>query len=183
MNPEPTFEAVIGLEVHAQLLTASKIFCGCSTRFGEAPNSQTCPVCLGMPGVLPVLNKKAVEYAIRAALAVHGTIAPQSRFARKNYFYPDLPKNYQISQYELPLSTGGSVELGNRGTVRRVRIRRIHLEEDAGKLVHAGTMDQAQYSLVDFNRCGVPLVEMVTEPDLRSPEEAAEFLKELRAVL
>ena len=183
MNPELKYEAVIGLEVHVQLLTASKIFCGCSTRFGEAPNSQTCPVCLGMPGVLPVLNKKAVEYAIRAALAVHGTIAPHSRFARKNYFYPDLPKNYQISQYELPLSTGGSVELGNRGTVRRVRIRRIHLEEDAGKLVHAGTMDQAQYSLVDFNRCGVPLVEMVTEPDLRSPEEAAEFLKELRTVL
>jgi aspartyl-tRNA(Asn)/glutamyl-tRNA(Gln) amidotransferase subunit B len=183
VNPELTYEAVIGLEVHTQLLTASKIFCGCSTRFGEAPNSQTCPVCLGMPGVLPVLNRKAVEYAIRTALAVHGTIAPHSRLARKNYFYPDLPKNYQISQYELPLSTGGFVEITNHGTVNRVRVRRIHLEEDAGKLLHAGTMDQAQYSLVDFNRCGVPLIEMVTEPDLRTPEEAAEFLKGFRTML
>ncbi len=183
MNSERTYEAVIGVEVHAQLLTESKIFCGCSTRFGEAPNSQTCPVCLGMPGVLPVLNQKAAEYAIRTALAVHGTIVPRCRFARKNYFYPDLPKDYQISQYELPLATGGYVEVSNHGTVRRVRIRRIHLEEDAGKLLHAGTMDQAEYSLVDFNRCGVPLIEMVTEPDLRTPEEAAEFLKQFRAIL
>ncbi|MGH7478771.1 MAG: Asp-tRNA(Asn)/Glu-tRNA(Gln) amidotransferase subunit GatB, partial [Candidatus Methylomirabilales bacterium] len=177
------YEAVIGLEVHAQLLTASKIFCGCSTRFGEAPNSQTCPVCLGLPGVLPVLNKKAVEFAIRTALAVRGSIAAHSVFARKNYFYPDLPKDYQISQYELPLSTGGFVEVNNNGMARRVRIRRVHLEEDAGKLLHAGTMDRAEYSLVDFNRCGVPLIEMVTEPDLRTPEAAAEFLKELRATL
>lgn len=177
------YEAVIGLEVHAQLLTESKIFCGCSTRFGEAPNSQTCPVCLGMPGVLPVLNKKAVEYAIRTALAVHGTIASSSRFARKNYFYPDLPKNYQISQYELPLAIGGCVELSLNGMVKRVGIRRIHLEEDAGKLLHSGSMDQAEYSLVDFNRCGVPLIEIVTEPDFRTPEEAAEFLKQLRAIL
>ncbi|MGH7432790.1 MAG: Asp-tRNA(Asn)/Glu-tRNA(Gln) amidotransferase subunit GatB [Candidatus Methylomirabilales bacterium] len=183
MNYEPTYEAVIGLEVHAQLLTASKIFCGCSTRFGEAPNSQTCPVCLGLPGVLPVLNKKAVEFAIRTALAVRGSIAAHSVFARKNYFYPDLPKDYQISQYELPLSTGGFVEVNNNGMARRVRIRRVHLEEDAGKLLHAGTMDRAEYSLVDFNRCGVPLIEMVTEPDLRTPEAAAEFLKELRATL
>ncbi|MGH7422907.1 MAG: Asp-tRNA(Asn)/Glu-tRNA(Gln) amidotransferase subunit GatB [Candidatus Methylomirabilales bacterium] len=183
MNPELTYEAVIGLEVHAQLLTASKIFCGCSTRFGEAPNSQTCPVCLGLPGVLPVLNKKAVEFAIRTALAVRGSIAAHSVFARKNYFYPDLPKDYQISQYELPLSTGGFVEVNNNGMARRVRIRRVHLEEDAGKLLHAGTMDRAEYSLVDFNRCGVPLIEMVTEPDLRTPEAAAEFLKELRATL
>ncbi|MGH7404776.1 MAG: Asp-tRNA(Asn)/Glu-tRNA(Gln) amidotransferase subunit GatB [Candidatus Methylomirabilales bacterium] len=183
MNYEPTYEAVIGLEVHAQLLTASKIFCGCSTRFGEAPNSQTCPVCLGLPGVLPVLNKKAVEFAIRTALAVRGSIAAHSVFARKNYFYPDLPKDYQISQYELPLSTGGFVEVNNNGMARRVRIRRVHLEEDAGKLLHAGTMDRAEYSLVDFNRCGVPLMEMVTEPDLRTPEAAAEFLKELRATL
>jgi aspartyl-tRNA(Asn)/glutamyl-tRNA(Gln) amidotransferase subunit B len=183
MNREPEYEAVIGLEVHAQLLTASKIFCGCSTRFGEAPNSQTCPVCLGLPGVLPVLNKKAVEFAIRTALAVRGSIAAHSVFARKNYFYPDLPKDYQISQYELPLSTGGFVEINNNGMARRVRIRRVHLEEDAGKLLHAGTMDRAEYSLVDFNRCGVPLIEMVTEPDLRTPEAAAEFLKELRATL
>lgn len=183
MSSELKFEAVIGLEVHAQLLTESKIFCGCSTRFGEVPNSQTCPVCLGMPGVLPVLNKKAVEYAIRTALAVHGTIAPRSRFARKNYFYPDLPKDYQISQYELPLATGGYVETSDHGRGKRIRIRRIHLEEDAGKLLHAGTMDQAEYSLVDFNRCGVPLIEMVTEPDLRTPEEAAEFLKQFRAIL
>lgn len=183
MNRELKYEAVIGLEVHAQLLTASKIFCGCSTRFGEAPNSQTCPVCLGLPGVLPVLNKKAVEFAIRTALAVRGSIAAHSVFARKNYFYPDLPKDYQISQYELPLSTGGFVEINNNGMARRVRIRRVHLEEDAGKLLHAGTMDRAEYSLVDFNRCGVPLIEMVTEPDLRTPEAAAEFLKELRATL
>ncbi|HET7852990.1 MAG TPA: Asp-tRNA(Asn)/Glu-tRNA(Gln) amidotransferase subunit GatB [Candidatus Methylomirabilis sp.] len=183
MNRELTYEAVIGLEVHAQLLTASKIFCGCSTRFGEAPNSQTCPVCLGLPGVLPVLNKKAVEFAIRTALAVRGSIAPHSVFARKNYFYPDLPKDYQISQYELPLSTGGFVEVSNNGMARRVRIRRVHLEEDAGKLLHAGTMDRAEYSLVDFNRCGVPLIEMVTEPDLRTPEAAAEFLKEFRTIL
>jgi len=183
MNREPEYEAVIGLEVHAQLLTASKIFCGCSTRFGEAPNSQTCPVCLGLPGVLPVLNKKAVEFAIRTALAVRGSIAAHSVFARKNYFYPDLPKDYQISQYELPLSTGGFVEINNNGMARRVRIRRVHLEEDAGKLLHAGTMDRAEYSLVDFNRCGVPLIEMVTEPDLRTPEAAAEFLKEFRTIL
>jgi aspartyl-tRNA(Asn)/glutamyl-tRNA(Gln) amidotransferase subunit B len=136
-----------------------------------------------MPGVLPVLNRKAVEYAIRTALAVHGTIAPRCRFARKNYFYPDLPKDYQISQYELPLSTGGFLETSDHGTVKRVRIRRIHLEEDAGKLLHAGAMDQAEYSLVDFNRCGVPLIEMVTEPDLRTPEAAAEFLKLFRATL
>lgn len=183
MNSELTYEAVIGLEMHAQLLTESKIFCGCSTRFGEAANSQTCPVCLGMPGVLPVLNKKAVEYAIRTALALRCTIAPHCRFARKNYFYPDLPKDYQISQYELPLATGGFEEIADHGMVRRVRIRRIHLEEDAGKLLHAGTMDRAEYSLVDFNRCGVPLIEMVTEPDLSVPEEAAEFLKQFRATL
>jgi aspartyl-tRNA(Asn)/glutamyl-tRNA(Gln) amidotransferase subunit B len=180
---EQTYEAVIGLEVHAQLLTESKIFCGCSTRFGEAPNSQTCPVCLGMPGVLPVLNRKVIEYAIRTALAVHGTITPHCRFARKNYFYPDLPKDYQISQYELPLAVGGFVEITDHGMVRRVRIRRIHVEEDAGKLLHAGAMDRAEYSLVDFNRCGVPLIEMVTEPDLRTPEEAADFLKRFRALL
>src|SRR3970040_1689546 len=183
MNREPEYEAVIGLEVHAQLLTASKIFCGCSTRFGAAPNSQTCPVCLGLPGVLAVLNKKAVEFAIRTALAVRGLIAVPSIFARKNYLCPERPKDDQMSQYELPLSTGGFVEINNDGMARRVRIRRVHLEEDAGKLLHAGTMDRAEYSLVDFNRCGVPFLEMVTEADLRTPEAAAEFLEEFVAIL
>jgi len=178
-----TFEAVIGLEVHAQLLTRSKIFCGCSTTFGEAPNTQTCPVCLGMPGVLPVLNRQAVAFALKMALATGCTIARSSRFARKNYFYPDLPKNYQISQYELPLAEHGSIEIGDGAGRKRVGIRRIHLEEDAGKLIHAGAMESAASSLVDFNRCGVPLIEIVSEPDLRSPEGAVEYLKMLRAIL
>ncbi|MGH7363859.1 MAG: Asp-tRNA(Asn)/Glu-tRNA(Gln) amidotransferase subunit GatB, partial [Candidatus Methylomirabilales bacterium] len=178
-----TFEAVIGLEVHAQLLTRSKVFCGCSTTFGEAPNTQTCPVCLGMPGVLPVLNREAVAFALKMALATGCTIARSSRFARKNYFYPDLPKNYQISQYELPLAQRGSIEVGDGAGRKRVGIHRIHLEEDAGKLVHAGSLDSAASSLVDFNRCGVPLIEIVSEPDLRSPEEAADYLKKLRAIL
>ncbi|MBI3002410.1 MAG: Asp-tRNA(Asn)/Glu-tRNA(Gln) amidotransferase subunit GatB [candidate division NC10 bacterium] len=150
-----TFEAVIGLEVHAQLLTRSKVFCGCATTFGEAPNTQTCPVCLGMPGVLPV----------------------------QNYCYPDLPKNYQISQYEQPLAQHGAIEIGDGPSRKRVGIRRIHLEEDAGKLVHAGAMESAASSLVDFNRCGVPLIEIVSEPDLRSSEEAVDYLKKLRAIL
>ena len=178
-----TFEAVIGLEVHAQLLTRSKVFCGCSTTFGEAPNTQTCPVCLGMPGVLPVLNREAVAFALKTALATGCTIARSSRFARKNYFYPDLPKNFQISQYELPLAQHGSIEVGDGAGRKRVGIHRIHLEEDAGKLVHTGSLDSAASSLVDFNRCGVPLIEIVSEPDLRSPEEAADYLKKLRAVL
>ena len=178
-----TFEAVIGLEVHAQLLTRSKVFCGCSTTFGEAPNTQTCPVCLGMPGVLPVLNREAVAFALKMALATGCTIARSSRFARKNYFYPDLPKNYQISQYELPLAQHGSIEIGEGAGRKRVGIHRIHLEEDAGKLVHAGSLEAAASSLVDFNRCGVPLIEIVSEPDLRSPEEAADYLKKLRAIL
>jgi len=177
------YEAVIGLEVHAQLLTRSKIFCGCSSTFGEAPNTQTCPVCLGMPGVLPVMNREAVAFALKMALATGCTIARSSRFARKNYFYPDLPKNYQISQYELPLAQHGSIEIGEGPGRKRVGIRRIHLEEDAGKLVHAGAMESAAFSLVDFNRCGVPLIEVVSEPDLRSPEEAADYLKKLRAIL
>jgi aspartyl-tRNA(Asn)/glutamyl-tRNA(Gln) amidotransferase subunit B len=177
------YEAVIGLEVHAQLLTRSKIFCGCSTRFGEAPNTQTCPVCLGMPGSLPVLNRRAVEMALRTALALECEIAPRSRFARKNYFYPDLPKNYQISQYELPLARRGGLDIPADGGRRRIGIRRVHLEEDAGKLVHVGAFEAATASFVDFNRCGVPLIEIVSEADLRSPEEATEYLRQLRDIL
>jgi aspartyl-tRNA(Asn)/glutamyl-tRNA(Gln) amidotransferase subunit B len=179
----PEYEAVIGLEVHAELLTNSKMFCGCSTKFGAPPNTQTCPICLGMPGVLPVINRRGVEFAIRTALAVNCTIAPMSRFARKNYFYPDLPKNYQISQYELPLSERGWIAFAVAGETKRVGIRRVHLEEDTGKLVHAGIMEEAESSLVDFNRCGVPLMEIVSEPDIRRPEEGAEYLRQLRAIL
>ena len=179
----PEYEAVIGLEVHAELLTNSKMFCGCSTKFGAPPNTQTCPVCLGMPGVLPVINRRGVEFAIRTALALHCTIAPVSRFARKNYFYPDLPKNYQISQYELPLSEHGRISFSLNGETQRVGIRRVHLEEDTGKLVHAGIMEKAESSLVDFNRCGVPLMEIVSEPDIRTPDEGAEYLRQLRAIL
>ncbi len=179
----PEFEAVIGLEVHAELLTQSKMFCGCSTKFGAPPNTQTCPICLGMPGVLPVINRRGVEYAIKTALALHCTIAPMSRFARKNYFYPDLPKAYQISQYELPLSEHGHITFALDGREKRVGIRRVHLEEDTGKLLHAGLMEEAESSLVDYNRCGVPLMEIVSEPDIRTPDEAAEYLRQLRAIL
>jgi len=174
------YETVIGLEIHAQLKTESKIFCGCSTKFGAPPNHNTCPVCLGMPGVLPVLNRKVVEYTLSMALATHCTIAPFSRFARKNYFYPDLPKGYQISQYELPLSEHGYVDIRTKEGVRRVGITRIHMEEDAGKLIHD---ERKNVSYVDFNRTGVPLIEIVTEPDLRSAEEAATFTRNLRAML
>jgi aspartyl-tRNA(Asn)/glutamyl-tRNA(Gln) amidotransferase subunit B len=177
------YEAVIGLEVHAELLTRSKMFCGCSTTFGAPPNTQTCPVCLGMPGVLPVINKRAVEHAIRTALALHCAVAPMSRFARKNYFYPDLPKAYQISQYELPLSGRGHLAFPVDGQPIRVGILRVHMEEDTGKLVHAGVMEEAESSLVDYNRCGVPLMEIVSDPDLRTPEAAAEYLRQLRAIL
>jgi aspartyl-tRNA(Asn)/glutamyl-tRNA(Gln) amidotransferase subunit B len=174
------YESVIGLEVHAQLLTETKIFCSCSTKFGARPNSQVCPICLGMPGVLPVLNRKALEYAIRAALATNCEISPKSRFARKNYFYPDLPKGYQISQYEEPLSTNGWLEVETNGSKKKVRIRRIHLEEDAGKLIHENSTDR---SFVDLNRAGVPLVEIVSEPDISSSEEAVSYLKKLRSIL
>ena len=174
------YEAVIGLEVHAQLLTESKIFCGCSTRFGAAPNTNICPVCAGFPGVLPVLNKKAVDFAIKAGLAAHCQIAGSSRFARKNYFYPDLPKGYQISQYELPVCAHGYIDIDMDAQSKRIRITRIHMEEDAGKNIHDFHGDS---SLVDLNRAGVPLLEIVSEPDLRSAEEAGTYLRALRAIL
>ena len=174
------YEPVIGLEVHAQLKTATKIFCGCSTEFGADPNQNVCPVCLGMPGTLPVLNQKVVDYTLRMALATNCTIANQSRFARKNYFYPDLPKGYQISQYELPIAEHGHIDIELDGGIKRIGITRIHMEEDAGKLVHA--QDQP-VSLVDLNRTGVPLMEIVSEPDLRSPEEAGAYLRLLRALV
>ncbi len=174
------FEAVIGLEVHAQLLTESKIFCACSTRFGAAPNSHVCPVCLGMPGSLPVLNKRVVDFALKLALATQARINPVSVFARKNYFYPDLPKGYQISQYELPLAEGGYIEIEVGKSKKRIGLVRIHMEEDAGKLIH----DEARpVSYVDFNRTGVPLLEIVSAPDIRSPEEAVAYLKKLRSIL
>jgi aspartyl-tRNA(Asn)/glutamyl-tRNA(Gln) amidotransferase subunit B len=174
------YEAVIGLEVHAQLLTKTKIFCSCSTEFGAPPNTHTCPVCLGMPGVLPVLNRKVVDYTIRMALAINCTIARESRFARKNYFYPDLPKGYQISQYELPIAEHGHVFIEVNGKRRRIGITRIHMEEDAGKLIHD---PHRPVSAVDFNRTGVPLIEIVSEPDIRTPEEAGAYLRQLRAIL
>ncbi|NLA41426.1 MAG: Asp-tRNA(Asn)/Glu-tRNA(Gln) amidotransferase subunit GatB [Smithella sp.] len=174
------FETVIGLEVHAQLLTDTKIFCNCSTGFGAAPNSHTCPVCLGMPGVLPVLNKKVVDYAIKMALATHCTINAQNVFARKNYFYPDLPKGYQISQYAYPLAEHGYIIIETGEGPRKIGITRIHMEEDAGKLIHD---DNNPASYVDLNRTGVPLIEIVGEPDLHSPEAAAEYLRCLHEIL
>ncbi|MBN2030196.1 Asp-tRNA(Asn)/Glu-tRNA(Gln) amidotransferase subunit GatB [bacterium] len=184
MGKETTYETVIGLEVHAQLLIRSKIFCGCSTQFGADPNTQTCPVCLGLPGALPVLNRKAVEYAIRMALAVHCQVHTRSIFARKNYFYPDLPKGYQISQYEEPLAENGQVIImPEEGKRKTIRIKRIHLEEDAGKSVHAEEYVTENESFIDLNRCGVPLIEIVSEPDMRSPFEAYLYLTKLRQLL
>jgi len=177
------YEAVIGLEVHAQLQTRTKAFCGCSTKFGDAPNANTCPVCLGLPGALPVFNRKALELAVRASLALHCEIHEHSVFARKNYFYPDLPKGYQISQYELPLATEGYVEIALDGAAKRIGITRLHLEEDAAKNLHEGFPDSDKWSYIDYNRCGVPLVEIVSEPDIRTPEEAYEYLYTLKQIL
>ncbi len=172
------YEAVIGLEVHCQLSTDSKIFCSCKVDQDAPPNTRICPVCAGFPGVLPVLNRKVVEYAIKLALAVSADIHRKSVFARKNYYYPDLPKGYQISQYELPISTGGFIEIDTKDGPKRIRLKRIHMEEDAGKLIHEGGR-----SYVDLNRASVPLLEIVSEPDISSPEEAANYLKELRRIL
>jgi aspartyl-tRNA(Asn)/glutamyl-tRNA(Gln) amidotransferase subunit B len=174
------FESVIGLEVHAQLKTKTKIFCGCSTAFGAPPNTHTCPVCLGMPGVLPVLNKKVVDYTLRMAIATHCEISRESRFARKNYFYPDLPKGYQISQYELPIAEHGYVDVMVNDSLQRIGITRIHMEEDAGKLGHD---PDRPVSMVDFNRTGVPLIEIVSEPDIRSPQAAGAYLRQLRSIV
>ena len=177
------YEAVIGLEVHVQLLTKSKIFCSCSTHFGDPPNSNTCPVCLGLPGALPVLNREAVTMAMKAAMALNCAINPRSRFARKNYFYPDLPKGYQISQYDEPLSEDGWIELEVNGTRKRIGITRVHLEEDAGKSLHEGFTDSEEKSYIDLNRTGVPLIEIVSEPDLRSPEEAYDYVTRLKTLM
>jgi aspartyl-tRNA(Asn)/glutamyl-tRNA(Gln) amidotransferase subunit B len=177
------YEPVIGLEVHVQLLTKAKIFCGCSTRFGDPPNTNVCPVCLGLPGTLPVLNRRAVEMAMRASLALNCTVQERSRFARKNYFYPDLPKGYQISQYELPLATGGWLDIEVAGQRKRIGITRLHLEEDAAKNLHEGFSQSATKAYIDYNRCGTPLVEIVSEPDIRSSEEAHAYLTALRQIM
>jgi aspartyl-tRNA(Asn)/glutamyl-tRNA(Gln) amidotransferase subunit B len=174
------YEVVIGVEVHAQLRTKSKMFCGCGTMFGLTANSQTCPVCLGLPGTLPVINQTAVEMAVRAGLALNCTIGATNRFARKNYFYPDLPKGYQISQYEAPICEHGSIEIAVGANTKRIRIRRAHLEEDAGKNLHE---TGSSGSRVDLNRAGTPLLEIVTEPDMRSADEVVAYLKSLREVL
>jgi len=180
------YEAMIGLEVHVELSSESKVFCSCKTTFGAEPNTQVCPVCLGLPGVLPVLNEKCVDYAIMASLALNCRVAEFSKFDRKNYFYPDLSKGYQISQYDLPIGSGGYVEINTPEGLKRIRIKRVHLEEDAGKLVHAtehGTLSGAEFTLVDYNRGGVPLIEIVSEPDIASAEEAKEYLNKLKAIL
>jgi aspartyl-tRNA(Asn)/glutamyl-tRNA(Gln) amidotransferase subunit B len=177
------YEAVIGLEVHAQLQTLTKAFCACSTKFGDAPNSNTCPVCLGLPGALPILNRRALQLALRASLAIGCKIEERSRFARKNYFYPDLPKGYQISMYELPLATAGALEIEAGGEKKRIGITRLHMEDDAGKSLHEGFADSDRWSYLDFNRCGIPLIEIVSEPDLRAPAEAYAYLTALKQIL
>jgi aspartyl-tRNA(Asn)/glutamyl-tRNA(Gln) amidotransferase subunit B len=180
-----TYEPVIGLEVHVQLLTASKIFCSCSTRFGAAPNTNVCPVCLGMPGTLPVLNRKTVEFAVLAAMALNCRINRVSIFARKNYFYPDLPKGYQISQYDKPLAEFGYIEVpaGKSGEKKKIGITRVHLEEDAGKSLHEGFEDAEEKTAIDLNRTGVPLIEIVSEPDISTPDEAHEYLTRLKEII
>lgn len=177
------YETVIGLEVHSELKTKSKIFCGCSTQFGSEQNTNVCPVCLGLPGVLPVINKKVVEFAIKAGLALNCEILPFSKFDRKNYYYPDLPKNFQTSQYDLPIAVNGHLDIEVNGQKKRIGITRVHMEEDAGKLVHDGSITTSDYSLVDYNRTGVPLIEIVSEPDISSPEEAKAYLEKLKAIL